>query len=145
MTLSGSHTVYRYIATQGPKSSTVSDFWQMVLEQGSRLIVMLTTLQEGDMVKCFKYWPDEGAKLEVLKTWSIRQCSVSKTKAWILRQFELSNESTGEVRHVTHLQYVKWPDHGVPHDSHDFIDFVHLVREFRAEAPVSLKHCMHVH
>lgn len=138
MTLTNSNTVYRYIATQGPKSSTVSDFWQMVLEQGSRLVVMLTTLHEGNMAKCFKYWPDEGSKIkDILGVWTIRQIASSGDGAWIQRRFELKNEKTSEERHVTHLQYVKWPDHGVPQHSQDFVDFVHLVREFRAEAPVS--------
>ncbi|XP_028968584.1 tyrosine-protein phosphatase non-receptor type 3 [Galendromus occidentalis] len=144
MTLTGSNTVYRYIATQGPKSSTVSDFWQLILEQGIRQIVMLTTLQEGDMIKCFKYWPEEGTKMkDLLGSWSIQQVGMSQEDAWIQRQFEVKNEKTGEERHVTHLQYVKWPDHGVPQDSQDFVDFVHLVREFRAEAPIApvVVHC----
>lgn len=29
---------------------TVSDFWQMIWEQQSRLIIMLTDLQEGSVV-----------------------------------------------------------------------------------------------
>lgn len=40
----------RYIAAQGPLRHTCSDFWQMVWEQESTLIIMLTTTTEGGKV-----------------------------------------------------------------------------------------------
>lgn len=39
-----------YIATQGPLQDTVDDFWRMLMEQNSNIIVMLTQLHEGDRV-----------------------------------------------------------------------------------------------
>jgi len=51
--------VNRYIATQGPLSSTCDDFWQMVWEQNCSLIIMVTPLIEAGRIKCHKYWPDE--------------------------------------------------------------------------------------
>lgn len=35
-------------------------------------------------------------------------------------------------REITQIQYLAWPDHGVPDDSTDFLDFVALVRAKRA-------------
>jgi len=29
------------------------------------------------------------------------------------------------------LQYVAWPDHDVPDDSSDFLEFIHIVRHYR--------------
>ena len=37
---------------------TVQDFWQMIWDQKSQTIVMLTKLTEGNKTKCEKYWPD---------------------------------------------------------------------------------------
>ncbi|OQR78235.1 tyrosine-protein phosphatase non-receptor type 3-like [Tropilaelaps mercedesae] len=139
MPVAETQVVNRYIATQGPKASTVEDFWQMVLETGCQLIVMLTTLDEGKMQKCHKYWPDQGVPLEVhcLRGWQVRQTGKSRNAAWVTRHFNLRCNATNEERLVKHLQYTMWPDHGVPRDSRDFINFVHLVRELRSEAPLA--------
>ncbi|KAF3841980.1 hypothetical protein F7725_023931 [Dissostichus mawsoni] len=58
-----------FIATQGPLSHTVEDFWRMVWEWRCHSIVMLTELKEREQVqyvapakeKCFQYWPSEGS------------------------------------------------------------------------------------
>lgn len=39
-----------YIATQGPKPSTVYDFWRMVWQENSRYIVMVANCLEGGKV-----------------------------------------------------------------------------------------------
>lgn len=46
-----------YIACQGPLPTTVGDFWQMVWEQNSTVIAMMTQEVEGEKVKCQRYWP----------------------------------------------------------------------------------------
>lgn len=52
-----------YIATQGPLATTTADFWQLVWEQGSVVIVMLTKLNENGHTLCHHYWPQEGSQL----------------------------------------------------------------------------------
>jgi len=48
-----------YISTQGPLQETVEDFWRMVWETGSNVIVMLTKEIENDKIKCDLYWPQD--------------------------------------------------------------------------------------
>eukprot|EP00833_Pecoramyces_ruminatium_P001679 jgi/Orpsp1_1/1175711/evm.model.c7180000054922.1 len=48
-----------YIATQGPIKETCGDFWQMVWEQNSYLIVMVAREMENNIIKCAVYWPTE--------------------------------------------------------------------------------------
>lgn len=52
----GMHDV-QYIATQGPLDSTVSDFWRLVWQEQSSIIIMLTELAEQGESMCTRYWP----------------------------------------------------------------------------------------
>lgn len=38
-------------------------YFQMVWEQGSVVIVMLTRLTENGEAMCYRYWPEEGSDL----------------------------------------------------------------------------------
>ena len=59
----------RYIAMQGPKTSSIDHVWRMVVEQleSPGVIVMLTETHEGPMEKCSLYFPrrKEDPPLEV--------------------------------------------------------------------------------
>jgi len=46
-----------YIACQAPIESTVTDFWRMIWEQQSKVIIMLTDLVENGVEKCTEYIP----------------------------------------------------------------------------------------
>ncbi|CAD6194965.1 unnamed protein product [Caenorhabditis auriculariae] len=48
-----------FIAAQAPLDTTIADFWRMVWEQESYLIIMVTNLNEKNRQKCAKYWPDD--------------------------------------------------------------------------------------
>lgn len=48
-----------YISCQGPLPSTVPAFWQMIWENKSDIIAMMTQVVERGRVKCHKYWPEK--------------------------------------------------------------------------------------
>nr|VZI20846.1 unnamed protein product [Spirometra erinaceieuropaei] len=45
---------------QGPLPNTIADFWRMVWEQRSSIIVAMTRLEERTRIKCEQYWPAIG-------------------------------------------------------------------------------------
>ncbi|XP_076674909.1 protein tyrosine phosphatase Meg isoform X7 [Andrena cerasifolii] len=130
MEIPGSGIINRYIATQGPLSSTVADFWQMVLEAGSTLVVMLTTLVERGRAKCHQYWPALNETL-TLRNLTLTSTAENVEDTFIFREFILRDINTGEERDITHMQYCSWPDHGVPSDWRQFTTFTERVRAAR--------------
>lgn len=142
MDIPGFDLVNKYIAAQGPLPNTVNDFWYMVWEQRSTLIVMLTTNVERGRVKCHKYWPDLDDRLKFGPDLEVRCTRCDETPSFAYRDFIICNTATKEERIVLQMQYVAWPDHGVPDDSSDFLDFVLRVRQCRVGMDVpTIVHC----
>ncbi|XP_053777910.1 tyrosine-protein phosphatase non-receptor type 3 isoform X6 [Desmodus rotundus] len=140
MEIPAANLVNKYIAAQGPLPHTCAQFWQVVWDQKLSLIVMLTTLTERGRTKCHQYWPDPPDVAEH-GNFHIRCQSEDCTIAYVFREMLVTNTETGEEHTVTHLQYVAWPDHGVPDDSSDFLEFVNYVRSLRVDAEPVLVHC----
>lgn len=137
-----SGSVNRYIATQGPLSSTCEDFWQMVWEQNCSLIIMVTPLIEAGRVKCHKYWPDEKEEVRYGQIF-VRNLNEKSKPATIDRTIQLTDAKGGEKRLTTQIQYKAWPDHEVPEDCSDFLKLVSRVKRHRAMDPKNpiVVHC----
>ncbi|XP_030198763.1 tyrosine-protein phosphatase non-receptor type 4 isoform X3 [Gadus morhua] len=131
MEIPASSLINRYIACQGPLPNTCPDFWQMSWEQGSSMVVMLTTQVERGRVKCHQYWPNPGNSA-TYGGFSVTCHTEEGNAAFLVREMTLTHTQSEQERELTQIQYVAWPDHGVPDDSTDFLDFVALVRSKRA-------------
>ncbi|XP_027028180.2 tyrosine-protein phosphatase non-receptor type 3 isoform X1 [Tachysurus fulvidraco] len=130
----------RYLAAQGPLPNTCTHFWRSVWEQGVSVIIMLTTLTERGRTKCHQYWPHPH---EVKDYDYLQVCCHSEecNLAYVTRVLTLTHTQLGEQRSITHLQYVAWPDHGVPDDSSEFLDFVQAMRSKRKGTEPLMVHC----
>ncbi|ALC42717.1 Ptp52F [Drosophila busckii] len=125
-----------YIATQGPKPESVMDFWRMILQHNVHVIVQVTDFQEGNKIKCHKYYPYNVRGLRV----SIK----SKESFEVYDRTELSvvHEKYGLKEKVIHFFFKKWPDHGVPDDPTHLISFVKKVKaEKRPNYSPIVVHC----
>lgn len=74
----------------GPLPSTVPDFWRMVWEQRSSVIVMLTRLEEGDRIKCHCYWPREKDGAVTFGVVQVRLLECINFADYSIRTFKLS-------------------------------------------------------
>uniref|UniRef100_A0A8D2CLM4 Tyrosine-protein phosphatase non-receptor type 20 n=1 Tax=Sciurus vulgaris TaxID=55149 RepID=A0A8D2CLM4_SCIVU len=131
---------YFYIATQGPLPNTTDDFWQMVLENNSDVIAMITREMEDGVIKCCNYWPISLKKPLELKHLRIFLEKYQIFKYFIIRVFQIVKKSTGTSHSVKHLQFTKWPDHGTPASADYFIKFVRYVRKSHRTGPIVV-HC----
>ncbi|NXG03006.1 PTPRN protein, partial [Sakesphorus luctuosus] len=94
-----------YIATQGPLSHTIADFWQMVWEHGCTVIVMLSPLAEDSVKQCDRYWPDEGSSLYHIYEASV----VGRTGTYILVDMVLNRMAKGvkEIDIAATLEHIR--------------------------------------
>jgi receptor-type tyrosine-protein phosphatase N len=130
-----------YIATQGPLPNTTADFWQMVWEQGSVIIVMLTRLMENGVAMCHRYWPEEGS--EVYHTYEVHLVSEHIwCDDYLVRSFYLKNLKTSETRTVTQFHFLSWPENGVPPNAKSILEFRRKVnKSYRGRSCPIVAHC----
>ena len=102
--------------------TTKADFWQMVWEQGSSVIILLTRLRENGLSMSERYWPEEGSE-----TYQDYEVFLVSEHIWcddfLVRSFYLKNLKTSETRTVTQFHFLTWPENGIPPNIKSILDF----------------------
>lgn len=151
----------QYIAAQAPLPNTFSDFWLMVWEQNTRVIMMLTRLTENDRTKAEIYWPRKGPLGRARGSFSgedgdvggddagwkqYGKMRVSLVKSTIqegdedvtIRHFRLRNDEEPDVeRQVIQIHFTGWPDFGVPQNTKAFTQLLELMESFNKEPTIT--------
>jgi len=130
-----------YIITQGPMTHTVADFWQMVWEQGSVVIVMLSRLSENGYQLAQRYWPEDGSE-----QYHIFEVHLVSEHVWcedyLVRSLYLKNSQTGETRTVTQFHFLSWPDSNIPTSTKAILEFRRKVnKSYRGRSCPMIVHC----
>lgn len=102
----------RYIASQAPLPSTMEHFWQMVLDNNVKVIVMLVQLDHT----ADRYWPDSKHREEKFGDVTVRYTddTTSDEEAhYTVRKLTVDNKE--QHRDVWHVHYTSWVDFGNPH------------------------------
>lgn len=120
-----------YIACQAPLRSTRGDFWRMVWQQCSGVVVMLTPLEENGVIKCDQYWP------EVNGTKKYGDFLIHNRKTFnvgpnIIRSLVMKPLADDiRPREVIHLEFRGWVDHGTVEDAKTIVNLANLTRRLR--------------
>jgi protein-tyrosine phosphatase len=123
----------KYIATQGPKETTVNHFWRMIAElelEVPVVVVMLTQTHEAGKETCFQYFPltpDESPMSipPVVGDSNRFQGQVALRNAWRLDttrsdlrtmtlESRLSPSEPLQHSDIWHLSFSNWPDFLIP-------------------------------
>ncbi|XP_044066156.1 tyrosine-protein phosphatase non-receptor type 7-like isoform X2 [Siniperca chuatsi] len=141
-----------YIATQGPMLHTVADFWDMVWQERSSIIVMVTRLKENNE-KCELYWPqpgeqrrrrrvkeeedeeeEDGDEEEKGETgrfgrFLLRVRDIREKDGFTVTDLEI--QLCEERRPVRHYWFTSWPDHHIPQCTTPLLRLVEEVETYR--------------
>ncbi|CAH3121828.1 unnamed protein product [Porites lobata] len=138
----------RYIAAQGCLQRTVEDFWKMVFQENSRIVVMTTKEVERGRNKCIRYWPDPDTT-KYVGPFQVRHMKETEYTEYTLREFELTSIDDHVTlqpipRTIYQFHYTGWPDHGVPKDPSTVLHIVHEVNSRQQSIPMAgpiIVHC----
>lgn len=130
-----------YISTQAPLPNTSRDFWKMVWDKKTAVIMMLTNFQEGGKIKSHKYWNSRSRTVafkykmsETLKkeeiTLVVKLESITELQRGILHIFSLV--CGDEIRRIYHIQYKDWNDHKKPSEPKDIKILINYMDCFKS-------------
>ncbi|KRX74933.1 Tyrosine-protein phosphatase non-receptor type 11 [Trichinella sp. T6] len=128
----------KYISTQGCLNNTIDDFWQMVWQEHSRIIVMTTKeIERGKIqTKCVRYWPEEGQSWNTgfNKEICLSLLIERMTPDFAIRTLRLQKivNDEAESRLVYHYQFLAWPDHGVPPNPGTVVNFLEEINQLES-------------
>ncbi|XP_011298042.1 uncharacterized protein [Fopius arisanus] len=132
-----------YIACQAPMESTVTDFWRMIWEQQSKVIIMLTDLIENGVEKCAEYIPPSEVT-DCHRLFGDYQVTLKKRETkekYAISTLHLKNLENNTYREISHIWYL-WPANGVQTDAAGLIAVLLEARALQRGGPVPIVvHC----
>ncbi|KAM8859680.1 tyrosine-protein phosphatase non-receptor type 13 isoform 3-T3 [Spinachia spinachia] len=131
---------FLYISCQGPLPSTGPAFWQMIWENKSDVIAMMTQEVERGRIKCHKYWPEQlGVPLDAGR-YQLHLDNQQFLEYFHIKVIRMVETETSETHFLRHLKFTHWPDHGVPKSSEQLVRFIRYLRAVHHKGPVTV-HC----
>ncbi|XP_041353988.1 receptor-type tyrosine-protein phosphatase O-like [Gigantopelta aegis] len=139
--IDGFNHKHEYIATQGPLKNTLNDFWRMVWEHDSKVIVMLSGIQEKQKQKVFRYWPRYvGDTMEYGKI-AVKMTYAGQVNKYITRIFTMKK---GQEERQVHVYFMPgWEEFDANMSTETLIDVIKKIRiqiNTSPQAPV-IVHC----
>uniref|UniRef100_A0A671TI92 protein-tyrosine-phosphatase n=1 Tax=Sparus aurata TaxID=8175 RepID=A0A671TI92_SPAAU len=116
----------RYIASQGPLSSTVIDFWRMIWQHDVKVIVMACREVEMGKKKCECYWSPVHQSAAFGPFTVYTQGETHPNEDLVVRALTVSYQQV--TRSLVQYQFLSWPDHDVPYEAAGVLDLLERAR-----------------
>nr|AOH69102.1 hypothetical protein A6F54_27 [Microplitis mediator bracovirus] len=128
----GFEEINKFICSQGPKKNSHEDFWKMVSEQESCIIVSLTETDDEDQV-CYEYWVKEEDYELAFGRYIVRTLEIIEGPSFTRTRLRLTDVSSGTSREIYHFWYTHWPDYGTPTNPAEVLNLISQVNKKREE------------
>ncbi|XP_057298434.1 receptor-type tyrosine-protein phosphatase delta-like [Hydractinia symbiolongicarpus] len=130
--IDGYHQKNEFIATQGPLERTVADFWRMVMDHNSSIVVMLGDTEDKGKELCYPYWPV--TKSMTHHYYVIDPVQENRFANFIVREFKITDARDTSTRHLRQYQYTNWQSSRTPTSSEGLIELIGHVQKARKKA-----------
>eukprot|EP00760_Papus_ankaliazontas_P033424 PhM_4_TR6329/c0_g1_i1/m.1931/K05697/PTPN6, SHP-1; tyrosine-protein phosphatase non-receptor type 6 len=138
---------YSYIMSQAPLSTTIQDFYTMIWEHNVSCVVQLNN--DAEMFGHLKgYLPRLGQEpLQLPDGFHVSVTSECEAVPGVVLQRNVSltfNSAAAPPSHRTllHLQFLGWPDHGVPQGPEGVVELMTTLESLVPAGRPVLVHCM---
>lgn len=125
-----------YVVLTGPEPFTFEDFWEIVLESKSSIIVTLnqTCEETFETPLCFRYWPDRNDAIRINKYMVQNIGSIANqkfaTRTFIVSSLDAESQTEqSHVRIVTQYQFMNWQYGSVPACEADILSLLQTVNK----------------
>ena len=116
-----------------PLEETMDDFYEMIWQSKSKLIISLSALIENKKMKMTQFWPEKEGIMET----NIFNISVktefNENDETCIRILIVKNLIHNESREIVQLHFVGWPDNEAPKDPASVINIYHLQKKYQLE------------
>ncbi|XP_070766644.1 tyrosine-protein phosphatase non-receptor type 18-like [Enoplosus armatus] len=124
--IKGASADSRYIASQGPLSSTLTDFWRMIWQHDVKVIVMACREIEMGKRKCECYWAPVHQSAAFGPFTVCNQGETCPHEDLVVRALTVTYQQ--DSRSVIQYQFLSWPDHDVPYEPTGVLDLLERAR-----------------
>nr|CAB3265279.1 tyrosine-protein phosphatase non-receptor type 14-like [Phallusia mammillata] len=123
----------KYIASKSPTHGQEHEFWELVWRNNCTIIVLISKEIEHGKPRCARYWPSSEDNQDIPSAvfgdfkvmCRFDNCPPSNApESCITRNLVLEKVDSSEKRTIWMLQYIGWPETGVPKDPLDFLVFM---------------------
>ena len=115
----------QYIATQGCLPNTVNDFWHMIYQEGTKIIMMTDNEIERGRSRCTCYWPRKG-HTQVYGSIFVCTTYESKNSFYIKRQFIMYHKEQCKKKYeIFQFHFTSWPKYGEPQETSSVLEFLY--------------------